>query len=286
MLNACDEKIAVIYSRLQKTDRIFYFVSDHLVDGVNRLVNIVLSKENFSSEFKEIAESEFCKKHDDIICYIINPFVSITDAKKSLGCVQFEQIINMPKNKIIGVTGPTGSGKSTVCELLRKRGYFIVSADQIAREVSRDKEVLNELVNAFGNVLNKNGELNRKKLAAKAFKTKGNTVALNKIMHPRIIGKMFDAAIGLPLKTPVIFDAPQLLEADLDKYCDIVLAINCSIETRRQRIIKRDNLTEQEASKRIMVQYPWAAYERAADKIVNGESNISNMENQLLEIGL
>ena len=286
LLNANDKKIKTISEKLQKTSRFFYFISDHNIEGINKLFNIVIDREHFIEELKEISKSDFFNKHEDVACYIVNPFSNESWMELFENNLTIEYVVDIPDNKIIGVTGPTGSGKSTICNILANKGYLVISADKVAREVSKDKTVLKELTETFGDVLDEAGNLNRKRMAEIAFESKGNVRALNKIMHPRIIKRMFEEAKMASDNTRVVFDAPQLLEADLDKYCDLVVSVKCTIKTMKDRIMKRDGLTPQQADSRIYIQYPWVVYEKASDIIINGEEDLDRVKTQLSNFGL
>ena len=85
---------------------------------------------------------------------------------------------------IIGLTGPTGSGKTTVSKAAKDLGFKVIDCDKLARKaVEKGEEGLKAVVNAFGeDILLANGELNRKELAKKAFSTEEKTELLNKTL--------------------------------------------------------------------------------------------------------
>ena len=89
---------------------------------------------------------------------------------------------------VIGVTGPTGSGKSTVCENLIKNGYSVIDADKIAKKVIEESlSCKTSLADYFGqDILDENNNLIRKILSQKAFLNKENVKMLNEITHPII----------------------------------------------------------------------------------------------------
>ncbi len=149
--------------------------------------------------------------------------------------------------KIIGLTGPTGSGKTTFCEVAKDKGIEVINCDAVAREVSDGGELFPALTEAFGSDIIEGGILNRRRLAERAFASKEKTELLNSIMLPAI-AKRIDAMIG---DKTVILDAPTLFESGIDKKCDAVICVLAEKTARRARIIERDALLESDADARL-----------------------------------
>ena len=94
----------------------------------------------------------------------------------------------MTQNNIkIAVTGGIGSGKTTVCDIIKEQGYSVISCDEIYNRLLRDKSFLNSLVSEFGHILNGDGTLSRKKLSEIVFSDKDKLARLNEITHPEIM---------------------------------------------------------------------------------------------------
>ena len=162
--------------------------------------------------------------------------------------------------KVIGLTGGIGSGKSTVSDYLRKKQIYIIDADAISREIvipNSENSALDELVNAFGkSILNSDGSLNRKGLAAIVFNDKESKAKLDEIMLGKIIDIILER-IELSKKNnldKLVVDAPLLFEAGLDKYCDETWVVDASDEVRIQRVMQRDQATAEEVAARIKSQ--------------------------------
>lgn len=195
--------------------------------------------------------------------------------------------------KIIGLTGPTGSGKSTVAKYFKSLGVEIIDCDLVAREVTEiGSPLLPLLAETFGDeILADDGSLIRKKLAKNAFSSKTETEKLNSIMLPFIANRIKEildvfATDGVEC---VMLDAPTLFESGLDSICDSVLAVLCDEEIRKKRIIERDNLTEEQAVIRLSASKPDSFYtEKTRHIVVNdGEmekfiENISRMFGELV----
>ena len=173
---------------------------------------------------------------------------------------------------IIGLTGKTGSGKSTVALLLKEKGCYIIDGDVIARQITeKGSEVLPILQKAFGeDILDENGELIRKKLAQRAFSSKENTAILNSITHPVIKKRSEDEiakAENLGYKTAVI-DAAAILDSDCKDLCDKIIVVTAPEEIRLERILSRDFITKEQALTRIKAQKSDEYYFRHADIII------------------
>ncbi len=190
-------------------------------------------------------------------------------------------IIDLTKPFTIGLTGPTGAGKSYVCELLEKRGFNIVDCDKIAHELTaKDAPILKSIASAFGDDVVKNGELDRKLLASRAFDTKEHTKKLNSILHPAIVEKCKEEAQGL-----TVLDASQLFEANMQNDCYKIIGVLADEDVRIKRVIIRDNITEQQAKLRMSAQLDNDYFIDNCDYIIynNGE-DVAVQTDNILEV--
>ncbi len=178
--------------------------------------------------------------------------------------------------KIIGLTGNSGSGKTTACEFFKNAGFAIINCDKISREVvQKGQPCLVELCQFFGeNILNADGTLDRKKLAEIAFADKELTLKLNEITHKYIIQKVHSLIDNYKAQneTAVIIDAPVLYESGLDKICDFVVAVTADESVRIERLSLRDSITQEQAKQRFKHQKSVEFYKQNADfVIINNE---------------
>lgn len=179
----------------------------------------------------------------------------------------------MKKMLIIGLTGQTGAGKSTVSEILEKYGCYHVDADKVAHEIlENDKEVQKKLKERFGeDITDKSGKIDRKILAARAFADKDSTLALNAITHPAVNNEIQN--IILKQKEygtkAVIIDAIALFESGEAKICDYTVAVIAPRDVRLERITARDKISVSRANERINAQKDESFFTLNADYIIN-----------------
>ncbi len=179
---------------------------------------------------------------------------------------------------VLGLTGPTGSGKSTASEIALKKGLQVIDCDKVAREaVEKGTDGLAALVNAFGReILNSDGSLNRKKLAGIAFKNADSTKLLNKTILP-FIKELVKEKINSP---KVLLDAPTLFESELDRICNSTLAVLADNSVRLKRIKERDGISERDALLRMSAGKNDDFYKNRANYIVynNGDLQDFNLQ--------
>lgn len=143
---------------------------------------------------------------------------------------------------ILGLTGPTGSGKSTACKAAGGIGWYVIDCDKVAREATEQSATLRALTAVFGeDILNTEGSLNRKVLAEKAFSSPEKTELLNLTILPFIV-ELIKQKIEKSGAEKILLDAPTLYESGADALCDAVCAILSASENRLSRILSRDNI--------------------------------------------
>lgn len=160
---------------------------------------------------------------------------------------------------IIGLTGQTGAGKSTVSKLFREAGLNVIDCDNVSRLVTRKGEpALDAIAEAFSPaVLTESGELDRKALGNLVFNDADALDLLNRTIFPFIFTHLENECKALEEsgESVVILDAPTLFESGADKLCLQVLGVCADKELRKERIMQRDGLTEEEAVARMNSQH-------------------------------
>lgn len=170
------------------------------------------------------------------------------------------------KMKVIGITGGTGAGKSTVCAELKKRGAEIIDADAISRQVSQKGGIaFGEIVEAFGTeILDEMGEIDRKALGKIVFNDEEKLSLLNQITHKHIFDEM-ERRLKQCTAEFAVLDVPLLFEEDFPLHCDLTVAVVAEPEIRLKRIMARDNITHDAAAARMKNQISNEDYARLAD---------------------
>jgi dephospho-CoA kinase len=157
--------------------------------------------------------------------------------------------------KIIGLTGGIGSGKTTVANYFKSYGIPVYIADDEARKIMQSVDIMEAIKDLFGADIFENETLNREKLAKIVFNNPESLEKLNGIVHPAV-KKHFEQWLLQNLEAPyVIYEAAILFESGRYKDCDIIITVTAPIESRIQRVIKRDNTTRELVLKRINAQW-------------------------------
>ncbi|NCC86374.1 MAG: dephospho-CoA kinase [Clostridia bacterium] len=194
----------------------------------------------------------------------------------------------MIKALTIGLTGQTGSGKSTVSQILSSMGFYTIDCDKISRLITeKGSPVLGDISSAFGiDVIKANGELDRALLAKRAFATKEATLILNNITHPaitKLVKKKVNGAFFNGYDV-VVIDAPALFESGIEKDCDIIVSVIANEDVRLGRILKRDCIDEEYARLRIKAQHNEEYYKSKSDIIINNDSSLDALKEQISEL--
>ena len=188
---------------------------------------------------------------------------------------------------IIGITGNSGSGKTSISKLLRKElEADIINADEIVKEMSMPQKVYyKEIVKAFGKeILLDNSEIDKPKLADIIFKSNEKKDVLNSLTFKYIVDEIKIRASSSKSKI-VIIDAPLLIESKLNEICDIVISVIADEDIKMKRICKRDNIDENTASNRIKAQPENKFYIKNSNLvIVNNNSDLRKQIQQIKEL--
>ncbi len=157
----------------------------------------------------------------------------------------------MTQNKRIAITGGIGSGKSTFSEILKKKGYGVISADEIYAEICGETRYIGELSRLFPECV-KGGILDRKALSARVFSDAAALAQLNSIAHPLIMDRLLSR---MKEKGILFAEIPLLFENGFERFFDDVVYIRRGIDERISSVMERDGMSEREVVARIRMQF-------------------------------
>ncbi len=198
-----------------------------------------------------------------------------------------------PNNyKIIGITGGIATGKSTLTNIIKKRGYIVIDADKIARDVvKKGQGAYKEIIEFFGeDILDENRDIDRKKIGNIIFKDESLRKKLNEIVHPYIFKILKDEILRYGKVEKLIFlDIPLLIEESdsFNKhkiYFDEIWLVYIDEKTQLDRLMKRDSINEREALYRINSQMSIELKKEYANQIFDNRGDINSLEIQLDKI--
>ncbi|MCX5706891.1 MAG: dephospho-CoA kinase [Candidatus Omnitrophica bacterium] len=189
------------------------------------------------------------------------------------------------KKVVIGLTGSFGSGKSTVAEIFKSYGAFVIDADRIAHSsIKKSAKTYRKIIKVFGvSILNNRKEIDRGKLGKIVFNRQNLLKKLNKIIHPEVI-RIIKTGIRKKKGGMIILDVPLLLEAGLAKIAPQLIVVTISRDKQIQRLLKKTYLSKTEILKRIKTQIPLRQKSRSADFIIDNSSSIRKTRKQVVEI--
>ena len=181
--------------------------------------------------------------------------------------------------KIIGITGGTGAGKSALSAKLGQLGATVIDSDLISHQVSKKGgAAFDEIVTSFGaDILDKAGEIDRKKLGKVVFENPDKLELLEKITHKHIFERM-QQEIESCTTDAAVLDVPLLFQCDFPIRCDLTVAVIADEETRIERIINRDGITKDAVVARIKNQLSNDEYKALADVCFENNSGPEEIE--------
>lgn len=172
---------------------------------------------------------------------------------------------------IIGITGGTGCGKTTLLNLVRQQGGLVLDCDAIYHELLRsDAQLLCAIATRFPGTV-ENGVLQRKRLGAIVFSDETALQDLNAITHSAIKAEVIRRLESKPELAAI--DAIALLESGLAELCDVTVAVTAPTEDRVRRLMVRDGISEEYARNRIAAQHEEVWFREKCDYILENSGN-------------
>ena len=189
---------------------------------------------------------------------------------------------------VIGLTGSIGTGKSEAARQLEALGASIISADQVGHEAyTPNTEAWEQVVAAFGDdILQDDGEIDRRKLGAVVFSDPGQLEKLNQIMHPRMARMVADKIEELRAQGAevVVVEAALLFEAGWDSLVEEVWVTDSTEQVVIERLKQRNGMSEEEARKRISSQMGRTERLERSDYVIENSGDMATLGNTIKEL--
>jgi len=157
--------------------------------------------------------------------------------------------------KIVGLTGGIGSGKSTIAAYFKKRGVPVYIADDEAKKIMNDPEVVKKVQSVFEENIIENKQLNRKKIAELVFSSPEQLKKLNSIVHPEVKKHFLDWVKKHEKHPFVIKEAAILFESGTYKDCDKIILVTAPEALKIARVMRRDNVSREQVLERMKNQW-------------------------------
>lgn len=190
--------------------------------------------------------------------------------------------------KIIGITGPSGSGKSVLTEHLSKKGLPCIDADRVYHSMLiPPSPCLDAIRKNFGDsVFSPDGTLDRVALGAVVFNDSEKLKLLNSTVLDMVIDRIRQTVRELESEghSAVIIDAPTLIESGFNKECDVVISVIAPVEDRILRIRVRDGISAEKAAERVRAQKDDSFYTENSDHIIYNGKDMESFTKDIAKI--
>lgn len=180
----------------------------------------------------------------------------------------------------IAITGNIAAGKSTVEKILKDLGCIVYDTDVIAHDVLAKSVAVKQMFADYDILTD--GEIDRKKLGSIVFRDKEKMKLLELILHPQIVTELLKIFQGN--ENTIFVSVPQLFEANFEQLFDKIIFLNANENLRLERLMKRNNITEEDALLRINAQMKAEEKIPKCDFVINNNSDIQSLEKQIKDI--
>ena len=182
-------------------------------------------------------------------------------------------------SKIFGLTGSISVGKSTVTNYLISKGYLVLDADKLSHEAYYDENCKKQIEEIF-NCYDENDILDRKKLGKIVFSDKNKKKQLENIIHPFVL-KHMQKTIKESKEKYIFLDIPLLFECNLEYLCDEIIVVYIPEELQIQRLMNRNNISEEQAKHLISQQISIEKKKILGDYILDNSYNLDTLFKQI-----
>lgn len=180
---------------------------------------------------------------------------------------------------ILGITGGTGGGKTTLLQIARELGFRVLDCDKIYHELLRTDEALLAAIEGRFPGTVEYGQLQRKKLGAIVFADRSALEDLNAITHGAV---RREVERQLSHGGNIAIDAIALFESGMDRLCDVTVVVTAPMELRVTRLMERDRISEEYARSRINAQPGDDWYRQRCDHILENTGDLEQFRRKCL----
>ncbi len=190
--------------------------------------------------------------------------------------------------KFIGLTGGIASGKTTTRKMFEELGAYTLDADELSHKTLHQEDVYQKLLKHFGsNILNKNREVDRKRLGKIVINNKKELRFLESVVHPKI-SEMRNAFIENVKKKDkdavIIYDVPLLYEKKMENMFDTIIVVYVDRKTQIKRIMERNKISEEGAEKRLKLQMDIEEKKKKAQIVIDNRGTQNDTFRQVKNI--
>ncbi len=180
----------------------------------------------------------------------------------------------------VGITGGIGTGKTTLCEIIKSKGYTVLSADDIAKEIMANDSSVKDLIKSeFGNEAYIDEKINTKFLADKVFTDEQNIMIINSIVHPPTISKMEEEMNTTLQNDKLVFaESALIFEAEFEAIFDYIILVTANEENKIKRVMQNKKLSRDEVIKRIANQMPDDEKRKGSDFVIENNSSLDEFK--------
>ena len=186
----------------------------------------------------------------------------------------------------VGLTGSIGTGKSTVVQIFKKLGAYVISADEIVHKLLEKEEIKKKIRELFGDVFTPEGKVDRRKVAEIVFDDERKRKQLEGILHPLVfeeIRKFFEEVSKKDPKAVAVAEVPLMIETGSYKNYDIIVVVYAPKDTQLKRLTKK-GLNKEEAEKRITAQMPIEEKVKYADIVIENTGSLKDLEKEVKKV--
>lgn len=194
----------------------------------------------------------------------------------------------MSETAVVGLTGQSGAGKTTVCKVFAENGFAVINADEIAHDIMhKGSQCLEEVAECFGrDILAPDGSLDRRRLAEIVFSSDEKLKQLNAISYPYITNRILKSIKRYARNGEhyILLDAPTLFESRADDFCDLVISVTATEKMRSARIAERDGLTAEQIKDRFSSQHTERFFVNHSDFIIKNNKSVEVLIEKAREV--